>query len=80
MLQELKHRVERLEMAHTPPSVQVVAMLQGKEVILTAAECVARHADFLRVESGARVGDIDLLLNAMYRDIMTEESEELSND
>lgn len=58
-------RLQALEDRLKPKELSVIAIVDGKEKVMTARECIDRKADFVRVKDGNDLEELDELLSIM---------------
>ena len=58
-------RLQALEDRLKPKELSIIAIVDGKEIVMTARECIDRKADFVRVKDGNDLEELDELLSIM---------------
>lgn len=72
-MKSIKARLEALEALSVHKPLMVLCRLpSGALKELTAAECVDRKAEFMKVTRGNRLEDLDLLLKAVFDEARAE--------
>ena len=70
MPKSIYSRLEALEALAVQKPLMVLCRLPSGELKeLTAAECVDRKAEFMKVTRGNRLEDLDLLLKAVFDEV-----------
>ena len=67
MTNRIKRRLEDLEARMKGKPLKVLARIDGKDIIVSARECIDRNGYMIRVMSGNSLKDLDLLLTDAWR-------------